>query len=159
MKAAVADRATTPQAAPRALPRPAVERLLRDVQADLADYAELAELLEQQFASALRHDGPALEELAERIVAVVDQLDARRQFRIGLVARLTGDAATPGVPALLAQWPAARRGAVQALWDRLEEAVRDCKARNLRNARLMTEQHALLARVLHGPEDTLYADA
>lgn len=141
-----------------ALPRPAMERLLRDVQADLADYAELAALLDEQFAGALRHDGPALEALAERIVALVDELDTRRQFRIGLLTRLSGGTA-PSVPALVAQWPAARRSAVQALWDRLALAVQDCKARNLRNARLMTEQHALLSRVLHGPEDTLYADA
>ncbi|KQP37171.1 flagellar export chaperone FlgN [Pseudorhodoferax sp. Leaf274] len=141
-----------------AMPRAAMERLLRDVQADLADYAGLNDLLDAQFAGALRHDAQAMESLAGRIVAVVDQLDARRQFRVGLLARLTGGA-TPSVPALVAQWPAARRAAVQALWDRLEQAVQDCKARNLRNARLLTEQNALLARVLHGPEDTLYADA
>lgn len=160
MKTALAERqAAAPAGVPRALPRPAVERLLRDVQADLGDYAELAELLEQQFAGAVRHDSAALEDLAARIGTVVDQLDARRLFRIGLVARLAGDGAAPSVATLLAQWPPARRAAVQALWDRLEAAVQDCKARNLRNARLLTEQHALLTRVLHGTEDTLYADA
>jgi flagella synthesis protein FlgN len=140
------------------MPRAALERLLRDVQSDLADYAELHELLDGQFAVALRHDAPAMESLAARIVAVVDQLDARRQFRVGLLTRLSGGAA-PSVAALVAQWPGARRAAVQALWDRLEQAVQDCKARNLRNARLMTEQNALLARVLHGPEEPLYAHA
>ncbi|PZQ03401.1 MAG: hypothetical protein DI587_00585 [Variovorax paradoxus] len=135
-----------------------MERLLRDVQADLADYAELRALLEQQFAGALRHDALAMEPLAEALVAVVDRLDARRLFRDGLLARLSGVSA-PSVPALLAQWPAAQRAAVQALWDRLERAVQDCKALNLRNARLLTEQHQLLTRVLHGTEDPLYADA
>lgn len=159
MNTASAPRSVPPAAgAALGLPRPAMERLLRDVQADLLDYAELMELLEQQFDGALRHDASALEDLAGRIVAVVDQLDARRQFRLGLLTRLSGGAA-PSVPALVAQWPADRRSAVQALWDRLAQAVQDCKARNLRNARLLTEQHALLARVLHGPEDTLYADA
>jgi flagella synthesis protein FlgN len=128
------------------------------VQADLADYADLRALLDQQFAGALRHDALAMEPLAEALVAVVDRLDARRLFRDGLLARLNGGSA-PSVPALLAQWPAAQRAAVQALWDRLEQAVQDCKALNLRNARLLTEQHQLLTRVLHGTEDPLYADA
>jgi flagella synthesis protein FlgN len=155
--AAAAHAPATPAGAAR-LPRPAMERLLRDVQADLADYAELRALLDQQFAGALRHDALAMEPLAEALVAVVDRLDARRLFRDGLLARLSGGSA-PSVPALLAQWPAAQRAAVQALWDRLERAVLDCKALNLRNARLLTEQHQLLTRVLHGTEDPLYADA
>lgn len=140
------------------LPRPAMERLLRDVQADLADYAELRALLAQQFAGALRHDAQAMAPLADAIVALVERLDARRQFRDGLLMRL-GSGAAPSVPALLAQWPAAQRAAVQLLWDRLEQAVHECKALNLRNARLLTEQHQLLSRVLHGTEDPLYADA
>ena len=140
------------------LPRPAMERLLRDVQADLDDYAALQELLAQQFAGALRHDAQAMAPLSDAILVLVDRLEARRQFRDGLLTRLCGGAA-PSVPALVAQWPAAQRAAVQALWDRLGLTVQDCKALNLRNARLLTEQHQLLTRVLHGTEDPLYADA
>lgn len=147
-----------PSAPAIALPRALMERLLRDVQADLADYDGLAELLELQFQGAIRHDAQALQALAERIVALVEQIDTRRQFRLGLLTRLAGGA-VPSVQALVAQWPVARRGAVQALWDRLEQAVHDCKARNLRNARLMTEQQSLLDRVLHGSQEPLYAHA
>lgn len=155
MKPATTERAR----AVATLPRPAAERLLRDAQADLDDYAVLAELLEQQFAGALQHDGAALQTLAERIVAVVERLDGRRQLRSGLLARLAGDQGRADIAMLLALWPASGRAAMQTLWERLEEAVRDCKARNLRNARLLTEQQALFARVLHGPEDSLYANA
>jgi flagella synthesis protein FlgN len=158
LASATRDAQSAATGAARALPRAAVERLLRDVQADLADYAELQDLLEQQFASALRHDAQAMESVAAGIVAVVDRIDARRQFRYGLLTRLQGGG-VPTVPALVALWPAAQRAGVQALWDQLEQAVHDCKARNLRNARLLTEQHVLLTRVLHGTEDPLYADA
>lgn len=152
MKPASAARTAT------ALPRPAMERLLRDVQADLADYAQLAELLEAQFTGALRHDGAALQALADQVLALVEQLEQRRTLRAGLLARLL-DGQAPSVQALLSLWPAASRPAVQALWEQLEQAVRDCQQRNLRNARLMTEQNALLARVLHGQENHDYAHA
>lgn len=159
MKQATADRARSAPGTATTLPRQAAERLLRDVQADLDDYAVLADLLEQQFAGALQHDGTALQALAERIVAVVERLDGRRQLRSELLARLAGSGGTADVAMLLALWPSSGRAAVQALWERLEDAVRDCKERNLRNARLLTEQQALFARVLHGPQDSLYANA
>ena len=142
-----------------ALPRAALARLLRDAQADLADYALLAELLEEQFACALRHEAAPLQDLVPRILALVDQLDERRAMRVALVQRLLGEDAAGGMAALTARLVPPQRAAVQALWDRLEEAVRDCKARNARNARLMTEQQALLTRVLHGAQEPLYADA
>lgn len=159
MRQAGADHKRSAPGAATALPRQAAERLLRDVQADLDDYAVLADLLELQFAGALQHDGTALQTLAERILALVGQLDARRQLRSELLTRLAGGSRAADVATLLALWPPSGRAAVQALWERLEDAVRDCKERNLRNARLLTEQQALFARVLHGPEDSLYANA
>ena len=142
-----------------ALPRPALARLLRDAQADLADYAVLDGLLDQQFHCALRHDGSQMDALAQRILGVVDRLDERRAVRSALAERLLGPRAPGGLAALAERLPAAQRGAVQALWDRLEVAVRESKARNARNARLMTEQQALLRRVLHGAQEPLYEDA
>jgi flagella synthesis protein FlgN len=152
------------QPAPRAsttaapLAQPVLAQLLRDAQADLLDYGVLADLLQQQFDSALQHDAAPLEALAPQIVAIVDTLEQRRRTRERLVAQLLGAQTPLSMAALIERLPAAHRAPVQALWDRLEQAVRDCKALNARNARLMTEQQALLQRVLHGTPEPLYAN-
>lgn len=161
-RAAVRPGAGVPPPAPRAparqrsLPLPALARLLRDAQADLADYGQLADLLEQQFDSAMQHDGARLTALAPQITALVDTLDERRRARVALAAQLLGPQAPVELAALLERVPAGHRASVQAMWDRLGAAVQQCKARNARNARLMTEQNALLQRVLHGPQEGLY---
>jgi len=141
------------------LSRPALSRLLRDAEADVVDYAALAVLLEEQFASALRHETTALTVQAERITRLVDTLDERRRTREALVAELLGGAFKPSMAALFARLPVASRAPVEALWQRLESAVQDCKARNARNAHLMSEQHAIMQRVLFGEEAGIYADA
>ena len=88
----------------------------------------------------------------------LDALDQRRRARVELVTQLLGPQTPASMAALFERLPAARRAPVQALWERLEQAVTDCKTRNARNARLMTEQQALLQRVLHGAQEPLYAD-
>lgn len=144
--------------ASQAVPAPALAQLLRDAQADLGDYERLAQLLEQQFNAALRHDAAQLQTLAEDIGPLLDALDQRRLARVALVTQLLGPLSAISMASLFERLPAARRAPVQALWDRLEQAVLACKASNARNARLMTEQHALLQRVLHGAQEPLYAD-
>jgi flagella synthesis protein FlgN len=141
------------------LSRPALSRLLRDAEADVADYSALAVLLEEQFISALQHKTSALPALAERITRLVDTLDERRCTREALVSELLGSTTRPSMAALFARLPAASRAPVEALWQRLESAVQDCKARNTRNAHLMSEQHAIMQRVLFGEEAGIYADA
>jgi flagellar biosynthesis protein FlgN len=44
-------------------------------------------------------------------------------------------------------------------WSTLQALVRTCKERNARNGRLITDQHALFQRVLHGEEADTYAAA
>lgn len=145
------------QAAP--LPRQALASLLRDAQADLGDYGKLAALLERQFACALRHEAAVLTTLSEEITALVDALELRRQQRVALVTQLLGGGDKPSMAALFERLPAASRPPVEALWAELEAAVQDCKKRNARNARLMTEQQAILQRVLKGDETGIYAEA
>lgn len=133
-----------------------LDRLLRGVGEDVRDYRALAALLEAQFEMALRHEAAPMESLSARVSALVDVLDARRRERVSLVERLQG----PGrrmvdVFALLA---APRRTLLQTGWGTLEELVRDCKALNARNCRLLMDQQAILQRVLHG-EDEIYAPA
>ena len=140
------------------VPAAALALLLRDAQADLGDYDRLAQLLEQQFEGALRHDTAQLHTLAQQIGPLLDALDLRRLARVALVTQLLGPHTPASMDRLFERLPAARRAPVQALWGRLEQAVLDCKSRNARNARLMTEQQAVLQRVLHGTQEPLYAD-
>jgi flagella synthesis protein FlgN len=141
------------------LSRQALGSLLRDAQADLADYGRLAALLERQFAGALRHEAAVLTALSEEITTLVDTLEQRRRQRVALVTQLLGAETVPSMAALFERLPAASRQPVETLWTELEEAVQDCKMRNARNARLMTEQQAILQRVLHGDEGGIYAEA
>ena len=140
------------------LPRPALSQLLRDAQADLHDYAALAALLEQQFTSALLHEAAKLITLAEEITTLTDRLEQRRCTRVTLVTQLLNTDKNPSMTALLPRLPSAMRAPIAALWTRLTAAVEHCKQLNLRNARLMTEQQALLQRVLQGDKEELYAD-
>ncbi len=150
--------APLPAAGGQPVPAAALALLLRDAQADLGDYGTLAQLLEQQFEGALRHDAAQMHTLAQQIGPLLDTLDQRRRARVELVTQLLGPQTPASMAALFERLPAARRAPVQALWERLEQAVTDCKTRNARNARLMTEQQALLQRVLHGAQEPLYAD-
>ncbi len=143
----------------RPVPRDALVQLLRDAQADLRDYGRLAAALEQQFGGALRHDAAALSSIAAEIMELTEVLEQRRQVRVRLVSGILGTATAPSMAALFARLPAAARAPIEALWQRLERSVAQCRERNLRNARLMTEQQALMQRVLHGDENHVYADA
>jgi flagella synthesis protein FlgN len=134
----------------------ALAELVRGVEQDGQAYGALRDLLEQQFRAALRHDSAALATLADRILALVGEIDGRRQQRESLCAVAAGARARMDdiVPLL----PEAARGAFAAAWKGLESQVRECKELNSRNGRLMTEQHAVMQRVLHGEMDT-YAPA
>lgn len=140
------------------LPRPALSRLLRDAQADLRDYDALALLLEEQFTSALRHDTARLTALAHDVTTLADTLDQRRRTRMALVTELLGAGSAPSMTALFARLPTDMRAPVEALWARLTGSVQHCKTLNVRNARLMTEQQAMLQRVLQGDKADTYAD-
>lgn len=143
-----------------ATPAQALLRLADGVRADVADYERLRERLEAQFDAALRHDSGRLTGLADEIVALCGTLDARRQERNGLLgvfaAALKGMPGGDAVPALLARLPANRRGAAD--WPTLCGLVRECKALNVRNCRLLMDQYDIMQRVLDDGEG-LYAPA
>lgn len=139
--------------------RPALSRLLRDAQADLRDYGALDALLERQFLGALRHDAAQLTQLAEAITTLATTLERRRSDRVALVTQLLADDQAPSMTALFQRLPPAMRPPIESLWDQLTAAVLHCKSLNVRNARLMTEQQALLQRVLMGDKVDTYADA
>lgn len=132
-------------------------RLLRDLHADRSAYARLRELLEEQFQAALRHRSEQLGGLAADIVALVEQLDQRRAVRSELLLALLGRNSKPSVEALLQRLSGASAQTLAAAWQGLEQQVIECKALNLRNCQLITDQHALMQRVL-GIEEASYAE-
>ncbi|NCT85672.1 MAG: flagellar protein FlgN [Comamonadaceae bacterium] len=136
----------------------ALAALLRDLQADRSAYAQLRELLEAQFQAALRHQAEALQRLADEIIALVDLVEARGRQRGLLLRQLLGTQGEPRMDRLLQRLPAKAAQALGGLWTALEQQVRDCKALNQRNCQLITEQQALMRRVM-GVEEELYAES
>ncbi|MGE5451521.1 MAG: flagellar export chaperone FlgN [Acidobacteriota bacterium] len=136
----------------------AMARLIEDLLADVRDYGELRGVLEQQFHAAVRHETVRLEQLAACIVTLVDTLDQRREDRLMLMYALTGEDQPRNLDRILMQLPLAMRSKVEAQWQALESAVRECKALNTRNCELIVEQNALMQRVLHGEEGLYVAN-
>jgi flagella synthesis protein FlgN len=126
--------------------------LLAGIADDLQAYAALAALLEEQFDAALRHQGPRLGEIAERIGTVVAAADGRRQQRVALAQQLNGPKATMAQAFGLLK--PAGRAKMEADWLALEAQVIECKRLSKRNAELLVEQHSIMQRVLHGEEHT-----
>ncbi len=137
----------------------AMKSLLRGLNADVQTYNTLHALLDLQFTAALDHDGERLTEVAEKILALAEALEKRRQERVLLVRQLLPQHPQPGISAVLQLLPPPSRAVMTPLWRTLEGLVRECKERNARNGRLMTDQQAVFQRVLHGEEESIYAAA
>lgn len=139
-------------------PAQALAQMLRDMHADRAGYARLRDLLEAQFQAALRHAAQPLVGLAGEITGVVAELDGRRAARSQLLVQLLGPAEpAPTLDRLLQRLPGPTGQTLTVAWQGLEQQIRECKQMNLRNCRLITEQHALMQRVL-GVEEQGYAE-
>jgi len=136
----------------------ALAALLRDLQADCAAYGRLRELLEAQFQAALRHQAEPLQRLADEIVVLVDELDAHTRMRGLLLRKLLGSQCDASMSRLLSRLPTTAAQALGDIWATLEGQVRECKALNQRNCQLITEQQALMRRVM-GVEEGLYAES
>lgn len=137
--------------------RPELVRLLRDMDADVLDYRRLRTLLQEQFEAAMRHQGERLQQLAGAITETVDGLEGRRAARVELVHQLAG--AQAAMDAALVLLPSPLKEAAAARWATLQALVRECKQSNARNGRLMTDQQAILQRVLSGGEEHTYVAA
>ena len=135
--------------------RHALERLFARMQADLADYTRLRDLLEEQFEAALHHRSEELAGIGERILELTAVLEERRRERVELVGRLLGrEKAQAGVREVAARLPVAARGAFEACRAKLESLVRECKELNVRNCRLVMSQYEIMQRVLGGEPHT-----
>lgn len=127
----------------------ALIRLVQGMRADIADYRRLRELLELQFDAVLRHQSQSLVDVADKITELVDTLEQRRQERVALAGEVIGHGkpvSMQGVARLLAE---SSRAKLEADWETLEGLVRECKQANMRNCRLLTDQHETMQRVLH----------
>jgi flagella synthesis protein FlgN len=142
--------------APAASRQQAMQLLLDGIAADMAAYAQLQDLLEQQFDAALRHQRERLEQIAAAVSALTDAMEARRVQRVDCALRLLGPAPSMAqVFTLLKPEPRAR---LQLQWQELELRVLECKRLGKRNSDLLVEQYTIMQRVLHG-EDQIYEPA
>lgn len=139
-------------------PREAFNKIFVGMRADVHDYRRLHDLLEAQFMAALQHRTDEIRTIGEDIVALTSALDERRRERVELV-RLVAAPGTPvSIAAVAQRLQGAAREAFDACWKSLEAAVNECKELNLRNCRLLMDQHDIMQRVLETEADT-YAPA
>lgn len=138
--------------------RDAFGRIFAGMRADLQAYRELRELLEQQFHAALEHRSADIQDIGERITALAGVIEQRRRERVELVTMLTPRNARACIASIAERLQGPSRAAFDACWRALESAVRECKALNLRNCRLIMDQHEIMQRVLKAESDT-YAPA
>lgn len=131
--------------------------LLRDLHADRSAYARLRDLLEAQFEAALRHRSQVLAQLADEVFALADELGERATRRSKLLRKLLGQEVKPSMSLLLRRLPETLARNLEQAWQSLEKQVRDCQSLNQRNCQFITEQHALMQRVLGAADGGLYA--
>jgi flagella synthesis protein FlgN len=139
-------------------PREAFQRIFAGMRADLQDYQRLRELLEAQFAAALEHRSEEIAAIGEQISTLAEVLDGRRVERQRLAALLVPKGTRPSISAVAERLQGASRSAFDTCWKSLESAVRDCKALNMRNCRLLMDQYEIMQRVLNAEAHT-YAPA
>lgn len=134
----------------------ALSRLIKGIQADLGDYGRLRHALDAQFAAALDHDTRQLAVVADEILVLVGLLDERLKERMSIINKLSVPASKRPIEAICAIIPAASQPALNRVWEELEKLSGECKSLNLRNCRLLTDQHEIMQRVLQA-EEPFYA--
>lgn len=128
--------------------------LAKGVHADLDGYRCLRTLLDEQFEAALHHRTGSLADIAERITDVVDTIELRRAERLELARSLLGEAGPFDIGSVCGMLSETSRQAFRSSWEALENLVRECKAQNVRNGRLLMDQYEIMQRVLNGEADT-----
>ncbi|MGL6072165.1 flagellar export chaperone FlgN [Craterilacuibacter sp.] len=130
-----------------------LRQLMSGIQTDLAAYERLEAQLEAQFAAIARCDAGALDSLAAELLQLTGVLEASRRERERLLHTLLGPSRTPSMQQLFGRLPAELGGRCQLYWDKLCVKVGHCRQMNVRNGKLMSEQHVLLSRLMFGDED------
>ncbi|MEK6349379.1 MAG: flagellar export chaperone FlgN [Burkholderia sp.] len=129
-------------------------RLLADLAADLSAYRELARLLDEQHAIALRFDGGRLAQIASAIGDQVLQIDARRRTRSRELGSGQGGFARLAASVFGEGGTQAQRHALQQHCTELEARVARCAQLATRNGNLLAAQVESVQRVLFGERHT-----
>jgi flagellar biosynthesis protein FlgN len=132
-------------------PAMSMRRILAGVLGDVADYRRLRDLLEAQFAAALRHRAQDISDIVNRILELTAVLEARRRERVALAGvLLTGNASGARVTlqAVAERLPVPVRAQFDDCCVTLEALVKECRRLNRRNCNLLTAQHDIMQRLL-----------
>lgn len=132
----------------------AFRRLFAGMRADLHDYHDLRALLEAQFEAALHHRSTEICDIGERITVLARMIERRREERVKLARRLVREPGSAPMSAIADRLQGVPRAAFETCWRSLEAIVGECKALNLRNCRLLMDQHEIMQRVLNAEQDT-----
>ncbi|WP_426400108.1 hypothetical protein ACN9M1_18985 [Ralstonia sp. R-29] len=133
-------------------------QLLADVVTDSISYRKLAQLLEDQFAAAMRLDTQALAALAKSIAVESDAINLRRRYRVERIGHAPGAVLAFGQRLLSGDKHAAQRASfVERCTDLKAQAAR-CQALTARNGGLLAAQYEAMQRLMHG-ERHIYAPA
>lgn len=139
--------------------REAWNRIFSGMRADVHDYRRLRDLLEEQFGAALQHRTDAIGEIGGRITELTAVLEERRCERVRLASLLdAGRTSRVSISAVAQRLQGASRATFDVCWTALEALVQECKALNIRNCKLLMDQHEIMQRVLNAEADT-YAPA
>lgn len=132
--------------------------LAQGMQLDAADYAALQQLLTEQFHAALRHDAPAMEDVALRIAAQAQTLEQRSAVRVQHAQALLPAGQPVSMRSVFAQLPQGLRSQLMAMWTNLQAQVTACKALNMRNCQLIMQQAETMRAVIAGgiPAEDVY---
>jgi flagella synthesis protein FlgN len=128
------------------------------MRADVNDYTRLRELLQAQFVAALQHRTGEITDVGEKITALASVLEVRRRERVELASAVVGRATPASITTVASRLQGTSRMTFDACWTALEQLVKECKALNMRNCRLLMDQHDIMQRVLNTEADT-YAPA
>lgn len=132
--------------------------IAQGMQQDVVGYRHMQALMQAQFHAALRHDAPAMQEVAERITAQAQLLEQSSQQRVSHARALLPAGVPLSMSAVFALLQEPLQQQLRALWQQLETAVQQCKALNVRNCQLIMEQAQIMRQVLGatGADEGIY---
>ncbi len=133
----------------------ALTRVFEELDRELAIYRGLADMLEQQYAMAVRMDTAAMTRISEDIASEVRQLDAQNGGRhprlldvVALICRRGAEGtASP-------QLDASQHAALEVRCRELRQLAVQCKSLTIRNGNLLASQFETMHQVLHGEAHT-----
>ncbi|WP_175885458.1 hypothetical protein [Burkholderia sp. BCC0044] len=129
-------------------------QLLADVAADGVGYRRLAQLLEDQFAAALRLDTAKLGALARSIAAEADAIELRRRHRTEWLGHAPGAVLAFGRRLLAGDRYATQRASFVDRCAEVKVLAARCQALTRRNSRLLVAQYDAMERLMYGERHT-----